>query len=247
MLAAFAQPAPPWCGPPRRSRCTPRCSAIDSGLQPPVRQGRLSHGSVLQQAASAVSASPGRLSTVDFPPERSESRSGTLVARYENNLNFAEKLLSAMDSGASEPIGGAVTIRDNVNPQGGGEYLDDDETLTGLRAGDLSVVLNAGVDAATLKQVKDLDDGGRVVLLNCGLDRVSWFAKRALRGALDGFEEAYYLKPVAGAGWLLKCAPHPWRVFFPGEKGWEVLLEADERPKMSDVESVVRVKAAQGW
>lgn len=212
---------------------------------PPLRQGRVSHAIVLEQVAAAIRAHDGRRMTVDFPPERTETRSGTLVARYENNLNFAERLLIALGGASPQSIGGTVSIRDNVNPQGGGEYLDDDETLTGLRADGISVILNAGVDSSTLRQTPDLDDGGAMVLINCGLDRLSWFARRSLRDALNGFESAYYFKVIAGAGFLLKASPHPWRVFAYTATGCDVVLESEDRPKMGEVESAVRSAAAK--
>ncbi len=225
---------------PKRCRRVPPARAV----LPPMRDGRISHAVVLEQAAAAVRAHGGARVTVDFPPERSESRSGTLVARYENNLNFAERLLAQLSPGAQTRVGGEVNIRDNINPQGGGEYLDDDETLTGVRAGGTAVVLNAGVDAATLRQVADID-AVRIVLVNCALDRLSWFDRRATRGALDGFDCAYYCKVVAGAGVLLRAAPRPWTAYVPAGNEWRAVLEADERPKMSAVEAAIRSAAAE--
>lgn len=228
---------------PTQNRCRRR--ARPQAILPPVRDGRISHATVLEQAASAVISHGGKRITVDFPPERSESRSGTLVARYENNLNFAERLLQKLAPGESQSsVGGVVNIRDNINPQGGGEYLDDDETLTGVRAGDIAVVLNAGVDAATLRQASDIK-AGRIVLVNCALDRLSWFDKRATRGAVDDFECAYYCKVVSGAGIFMRAAPTPWTAFVSSNEGWKVVLESEERPKMNVVENAIRTALAE--
>lgn len=103
----------------RRQRRTWIACATGERPAPPLRSGRISHAVVLEQAAMAVRAHGGKRLTVDFPPEKNERDSGTLVRRYENNLNFAERLLSKLtDGGAQLPIGGKVNIRDNINPQG---------------------------------------------------------------------------------------------------------------------------------
>lgn len=196
--------------------------------------------------------------TLDFPPERSETRAGTLVSRFENNLNFAEKLLSSLGGSVSsaQRVGPSVEICDNVNPQGGGEYLTDDEVMIGLRSSlpalggrTVTVLLNAGVDADTLKQVRehDKDEGGVVVLVNCGVERLSWFAKLGGFGEyIERFRPAYYLKNIAGNGWLLKKGTRPWMVFADAGKGKgpDLVYEIEERPKIVDVEAEIRLAIA---
>ena len=156
------------------------------------------------------------------------------------------KELSLSDA-QCKPIGGLVEIRDNINPQGGGEYLTDDETLTGFETPPLNecggrrvkLLLNAGVDAITLKQVADYEDEKSVVMLvNCGLERLSWFAKRRLQ-FLNAYETLYYFKPVA-TGWLLGC-PEGWFAIYNSE----CLKRFEERPKFFDVEMIIKDTAAQ--
>lgn len=156
--------------------------------------------------------------------------------------------------GANSPkrVGGEVDICDNINPQGGGEYLTDDEVMVGLRADNCSLqrpllcLLNAGVDAATLKGVQDFDtDPNSVILLvNCGIDRLSWFSKLSFGKYFDDFQSAYYLKNVAGNGWLLKRGSSPWRVFAELSSGIEMIWETESRPSIVDAEAEVRLAMA---
>ena len=111
------------------------------------------------------------------------------------------------------------------------------------------LLINAGVDASTLRQVEVLEkdvlpNGGVVVLLNCGLDRVSWLAKMGFARYLDSFEPAYYLKNVAGMGWLLKDGDGTWKVFINTSDGVVLVNTLLSRPKMVDVESMVRRERA---
>lgn len=194
--------------------------------------------------------------TIDFPPEMSESRAGTLVSRYENNLNFMEKLLRELGTTPAQcqSVGGAVQICDNVNPQGGGEYLTDDECMVGLRTAScpgaqgrpLLIMINAGVDASTLGDVKGFDTNkkGIVILLNCGLDRLSWFAKLSFAKYIESYEPVYYLKNIGGNGWLLKNGVGPWRVFVEGANGIELVSEEELKPSLVDVEAQVRITLA---
>lgn len=226
----------------------------------------ISYGRLLEDAATAIestskgASTPSSLRlTVDFPPERSETRAGTLVSRFENNLNFMYSLAERLTSpDAEEPkrLGPPVEIRDNVNPQGGGEYLTDDECVMGVRLSPVSttpslqrpvtLLLNAGVDGSTLQQVQQYDEheDGVVVLLNCALDRVSWFAKMGFAKYLESYEPAYYLKVIAAGGWLLKCGQAPWCVFVNSAEGPTLLEQMEDRPALVDVEAIVRLKLA---
>jgi Domain of unknown function (DUF1995) len=213
---------------------------------------------VCEQAAAAIVAlaggdQPQRFLTVDFPPERSETRAGTLVSRFENNLNFCEKLLEQLGVPIEEclSLGGHVEIRLNINPQGGGDYLTDDECMVARRAilcprlggtKSVMVMINAGVDASTLKQVKalDVETGGEdvIVLVNCGLDRLDFFSKFGYAKFIDSFVPAFYLKLILGSSKaaLMKCFPHKWTAYVNGDS----FIEFDERPPMYEVEQVVR-------
>lgn len=227
-------------------------------FSPPVifRGGaaRVSYAKVLEQCVESLKNSNERLLTIDFPPERSETRAGTLVSRYENNLNFLERVMETLGCTGSVPVGGLVSICDNVNPQGGGEYLTDDECMVGrrvpactaLNGSGLTMLINAGVDASTLKEVRKLDNGSDiVVLLNCGLERVSWFAKLSFRDYIDEFVPLYYLKNVAGNGWLLKCGQDPWRAYIANDGHFQCVYEVSERPKIVDVEAEIRIALAK--
>jgi hypothetical protein len=213
---------------------------------------------VCKQAAAAIIAlatgdEPERLLTVDFPPERSETRAGTLVSRYENNINFAEKLLTELGVpfGEWESRGGTVEIMNNNNPQGGGDYLTDDECVVALRGKDcpnlggcrgIMVMINAGVDASTLKQVKTIDDksGGMdvIVLVNCGLDRLDFFSKLGTGKYFDLFATAFYLKLILGSSQaaLIRCYPGKWTAFV----SQDCVIEFDHRPTVYKIEQLVR-------
>jgi len=220
-------------------------------------------------AADGATASPAasdgsgksrcRLFAVDFPPTREEQRSGTLVARYEHNYNLMESLLGGLGSnGNFRHVGGRVRICDNVNPQGGGEYLTDDEVMTGITADDCGalgrviVLINAGVDASTLKQVRKLDDDASViVLLNCALERLTFFDKLGMGGYFDQFKVAYYLKFIAGTGMLMKTGSEPWKLFAANGSDQqtgitpELVREWDAKPSTVDAESALRSYTSQ--
>lgn len=228
----------------------------------------ISYAQILEQAATAIEAAAlqkgadGAESlrlTVDFPPERSETRAGTLVSRFENNLNFLQQLGARLSAQGAAPaclerVGPVVEIRDNVNPQGGGEYLTDDECMVGVRiakgdartARTTTLLLNAGVDAATLRQVRALDDDadGVVVLLNCGLERVSWFAKLGFAAYIDSFDAAYYLRAVAAGGWLFRRGGDAWMVVAGAADGARVVSTSARRPTLFEAEQQIRAAVA---
>lgn len=234
--------------------------------------------------------------TVDFPPARSETRAGTLVSRFEHNLSFIDALAerlsrrasdayvdvdASVDVGGCERLGPAVEIRDNVNPQGGGEYLTDDECLIGVRltiplpssrssssststssiisspappdskgpsSRCVTILMNAGVDAATLKQVSsyDVDQTGIVVLVNCNLERLSWFAKLGFAKYIESFAPAYYLKAIAPGGWLQKCGDAPWTAYANFAEGPAIIQQYDARPSLVDVQARIRLAISEG-
>jgi hypothetical protein len=219
---------------------------------------KLSYRAICCQAAEAIvkvrQRDPeARLLTIDFPPERSENRAGTLVARYENNRNMCEKLLIELGALPDSwvEVGGNVQICDNINPQGGGEYLTDDEVMAGFRAEcslldgrPVTILINAGVDASTLRQVKELDNGRDVVILvNCGLDRMSYFSKLGFAKYIDSFEPVYFLKVFLGTGLLFKWAHEPWQAYANARTGVYLVQEYSERPAVYKVEEIVRMAA----
>jgi hypothetical protein len=226
----------------------------------PDSPSKLSYKQICLQAANALALvvredTRARLFTIDFPPERSESRAGTLVTRYENNRNMCEKLLIELGSAPDtwSEVGGNVRICDNINPQGGGEYLTDDEVMVGfqgtstaLSGHPVTILINAGVDASTLRQVKGLDNGDDIiVLVNCGLDRMSYFAKLGFAKYINAFEPIYFLKTFLGGGVLFKWARGPWRAYAAGiQGGTNLVQEFSEKPAMYEVEEIIRSAAS---
>jgi hypothetical protein len=105
------------------------------------------------------------------------------------------------------------------------------------------MLINAGVDKATLRQVKDLDEGGRdvIVLVNCKLSSLSFFDKLGGLGTyIDQFKTAYYLKLFLGVGMLLKNEPEPWAAFAQRDDGAVLIEEFAERPEIYRVEQLLR-------
>lgn len=90
----------------------------------------------------------------------------------------------------------------------------------------------------TLKQVEKMGGEKGVVLLNCGLDRLSWWDRRKLK-CLEGYQTLYFLKPVGG-GWLMGCVDG-WFAFWGGT----CIKSFEERPKWFDVETLIRNTAAR--
>jgi len=130
-------PAPP--PPPHSPRWVPpRASDVAAGAAsaapaaasppPPLIRGRslaVSYSAAATAAAASITSAVvdggATAVTVDVPPSRAESRSGTLVGRYEADLSFAVALLEALGApeGAAgyERIGENVEIRHTNNPQ----------------------------------------------------------------------------------------------------------------------------------
>jgi hypothetical protein len=172
-------------------------------------------------------------------------------------LNFCEKLLEELGvpRGSWAQVGtGVVEIRDNVNPQGGGDYLTDDECMYGYRAAcprldgkRVAVLINAGVDKATLRQVPALDGGGRdtIVLVNCNLVSLSFFDKLGGFGTyIEQFRPVYYLKLFMGVGMLFKSEPEPWAAFAHRDGGAALIEEYPGRPEIVKVEQLLRRSVA---
>lgn len=227
---------------------------------PLLNPRKLSYKRICEQAASAIAHAtladePLRMLAVDFPPDRAEQRAGTLVSRYEHNLNMCQTILEELgvvqDSWTAVGTG-TVDIRDNINPQGGGPYLSDDECLVGFRAPCpkldgkyVTILLNAGVDKATLTQVKDLDKGERdvIVLVNCNLSSLSFFDKLGKKGFakyIEQFSSIYYLHLFLGIGMLFKCSPDPWSAWAQRDDGAVLLEEFQSRPEIFKVEELLR-------
>lgn len=263
------------CAPPRvlggtpplaRALTRPRCGRAAAARRaraptmraevPLLTPRRLSYKRICEQAGAAIAAATdrgARLLTVDFPPERTEQRAGTLVSRFENNLNMCEKMLEELGvaRGAWASVGtGVVEIRDNVNPQGGGDYLTDDECMIGVRATcpkldgrPVMLLINAGMDKTTLRQVQELDTEERdvIVLVNCNLASLSFFDKlRGFGKFIDQFETAYYLKLFLGIGMLLKAEPEQWAAYAQRDDGVVFVEEFSERPEVFKVEQLLR-------
>lgn len=124
--------------------------------------------------------------------------------------------------------------------------MTDDEVMVGFNAdtktGPVSLLINAGVDMDTLNQVKALQDSkGFTILLNCGLERLSWLDKLRLGKYFDSFEVLYCLKRVGGSGWLFKCGREDWGLWVDTPKALKLLSISKDRPKIFDVEQQVRI------
>jgi hypothetical protein len=68
------------------------------------------------------------------------------------------------------PVGEQINIRDNINPGGGGEYLDQ-EGIFGIRgtmpgAGQVALLMLAGVDTADLSALEKTRVCPQILLLN---------------------------------------------------------------------------------
>lgn len=134
--------------------------------------------------------------------------------------------------------------------------MSNDECIVGFRAACpklggkyVTIVLNAGVDKATLNQVRDLDEGERdvLVLVNCNLSSLSFFDKLGKKGFgkyIDQFTSVYYLKLFLGVGMLFKCAPEPWSAWAQRDDGCTLIEEFSSRPEIFRVEELLRRNVA---
>lgn len=113
------------------------------------------------------------------------------------------------------------------------------------RIGTVIALINAGVDIETLRQVRALEEEGAVlVLVNCGLERLSWLDKLRFGKYFDKFHVSYYLKRVGGNGWLLKCGEEPWAIWVDAPGGARLLAEREERFTLIQAEREVRMALA---
>lgn len=126
--------------------------------------------------------------------------------------------------------------------------------MTGIRAAcpklsgkSCVLLINAGVDGSTLRQVRDLDNGSDVVVLvNCNLDRLSFFTKLSVGRYIESFQIAYALKLVLGLGALLKRGSEKWKLYVLRAGECRLLEEFDEKPVAYKAEELVRVAAYSG-
>jgi hypothetical protein len=125
---------------------------------------------------------------IEFPFD-AEDQGSTLVKRFEALVSLSEKLAELMGLEGVVAVGERVQILDNINPGGGGEYLDQ-EGIFGVRGripgwpGDVLILMLAGVDTSDLeglgKMVYEQGNGGlgasqesRILLFNTNLDRIT--------------------------------------------------------------------------
>ena len=125
---------------------------------------------------------------IEFPFD-AEDQGSTLVKRFEALVSLSEKLAELMGLEGVVAVGERVQILDNINPGGGGEYLDQ-EGIFGIRgripgwSGDVLILMLAGVDTSDLegldKMVYEQGNGGlgaskesRILLFNTNLDRIT--------------------------------------------------------------------------
>lgn len=109
-----------------------------------------------------------------------------------------------------------------------------------------TVLINAGVDGSTLRQVSKLDNGSDIiVLLNCSLERLSYFSKLGMGHYLDSFQVAYSLKAFLGLGSLIKQGKEKWKLYAYCATGFDLIREFDERPIAYKVEEYLRLSSHQ--
>ena len=104
---------------------------------------------------------------------------------------------------------------------------------------------NSEVGSTALRDLKALDDGGKLLLFNLGLDRLSIFDKIGLP-SFDDVQVAYVCRRVAGGqGFLTRQYPDEWGVWGMGGAGNKaaqpVLLRKAPQPiRPQDAEAAVR-------
>jgi hypothetical protein len=187
----------------------------------------------------AVKDGKDRMS-VQFPPDEGP----TLVRRYEFQLGFAYSLLKRARAESVEQVGKKVLIRDNIDIRGGGEYLSEEglfglhaffRTKLGGRACGLKVVMNSGLDASACREADKFLGQDPLLLLNCNLDKMSFFDRLGKGAFFDSFTPVYYCARVRGA-FLLYVYPGRWQLFGITGGKFEVLFESDSKPDLFDLE-----------
>lgn len=104
----------------------------------------------------------------------------------------------------------------------------------------LTVILNPGIDVSNLRSLKALDDTrGNVVLLNCGVERMTFFDKVGLGDYLDGFKPAYSLKRAA-TGFIFRAYPSAWQLHVVQNGKMSLIDSTDKRPSFMEAEKKIK-------
>lgn len=198
------------------------------GLEPPpltnARQVTLGWKEVARRAAAGCTAAFRAGETrvaVDIPQIGSVDRS-TTARKFEDDNNFLLTLVEMLGGGGKPaPVGLRTRIKAG-GFEGGGDYLSE-EGLYGYRwtapggVGEVTAIGNSEIDSSALRDLPKLLDengsggGGRVILFNVNLDRLSFFDKIGLP-SFDDVETAYSLKSL-GPGFLSRQYPEDFCVW----------------------------------
>mmetsp|Transcript_422 Transcript_422/g.757 ORF Transcript_422/g.757 Transcript_422/m.757 type:complete len:83 (+) Transcript_422:2865-3113(+) len=79
-----------------------------------------------------------------------------------------------------------------------------------------------------------------MILVNCGLDKLSFFDKLGSQQFLDKFREAFCLKQFGGSGFLFRVYPENWSVFKVSGNGVTLIQDFGSRPKPLEVEQLIK-------
>ncbi len=219
------------------------CGMSGAMKAPPLTDARrltLSYKTLATRAAEGVNAAFAaghRRVSVEIPQISSVDRS-TIARRFEDDNNWLLALIAILGSRRPEPIGAQVSIFEG-GFEGGGDYLSSEglygyrwqtkgSSVTAARAPLPTAparparrhlhrramqVGNSEVGSTALRDLKALDDGGKLLLFNLGLDRLSIFDRIGLP-SFDDVQVAYVCRRVAGGqGFLTRQYPDEWGVW----------------------------------
>jgi hypothetical protein len=106
-----------------------------------------------------------------------------------------------------------------------------------------TVILSPGLDGSNLRSLftKGLDDGqGSVVLVNCGVERLTCFDKVGMADYLDAYLPAYTLLKRAANGFIFHAFPSPWQLHVVRNGQMGLLETSDKRPAFVDAERKIK-------
>lgn len=92
-------------------------------------------------------------------------------------------------------------------------------------------------------------DDAPIVVLNGGLDklRTGYYPRLLFPKLYDsvdrfwaGFEEAFYLRPLSGSGWLFRVYPEPWQLFRQTREELVLLETYEARPALAGLTERLR-------
>lgn len=208
-----------------------------------ARRVRINYKEVASRAAAGCKAAwlaGVRRVSCDIPQIGTVDRS-TTARKFEDDNNFLLALVGSLGGGRSPEAVGADTSIMMGGFEGGGDYLRE-EGLYGYRwrtrDGPHVAIANSEIDASALRKLGTLDDGGRVLIFNCNLGRLSFFDKMGMP-SLDDVEPAYLLRRQ-GAGFVSRQFPEDycaWRL----QDGKAVLVAQQPEPlSAQNADSAIR-------